>query len=57
MAGDWTKTKLKDIKKARSGPSDKNCVEVNNKSVEEVNVPHSPPYVVEDDGRKIEYFV
>ena len=57
MAGDWTKSKLKDIKKARSGPSDKNCVEVNNKSVEEVNVPHSPSYVVENDRRKIECFV
>jgi hypothetical protein len=41
VAGDWTKSKLKDIKKARSGPSDKNCVEVNNKSVEEVNLQHS----------------
>lgn len=57
MAGDWTKSKLKDIKKARIGPSDKNCVEVNNKSVEEVNVPHSPSYVVENDGRKIECFM
>jgi hypothetical protein len=38
VAGDWTKSKLKDIKKARSGPSDKNCVEVNNKSVEEKHI-------------------
>jgi hypothetical protein len=46
VAGDWTKSKLKEIKKARSGPSDKNCAEVNNKSVEEVSVPHSLPYDV-----------
>jgi len=57
VAGDWTKSKLKDIKKARSGPSDKNCVEVNNKSVEEVNVPHSQSHVTENDGSNIEYFV
>jgi hypothetical protein len=42
VAGDWTKSKLNDIEKAHSGPSNKNCVEVNNKSVEEVNMPHSP---------------
>jgi hypothetical protein len=46
VSGDWTKSKLKEIKKARSDPSDKKCDEVNKKSVEEVNIPHCPSYVI-----------
>lgn len=42
MGGARTKSKLKEIKKARGGPSDKNSDEVNSKSVEEVNMAHSP---------------
>jgi hypothetical protein len=42
VAGARTKSKLKEIKKARGGPSDKNSDEVNSKSVEEVNIAQSP---------------
>jgi hypothetical protein len=51
VAGDWTKSILKNVKTARSGPSDKNCDEVNNKSVEEVNIPHCPSNVRVKGGK------
>lgn len=41
MAGLRTKSKLKEIKKTRGGPSDKNSDEVNSKSVDEVNIAQS----------------
>jgi hypothetical protein len=41
VGGARTKSKLKEIKKARGGPSDKKSDEVNSKSVEEVNMAHS----------------
>lgn len=40
MAGARVKSRLKEIKRARGGPSDKNSDEVNSKSVEEVNIVH-----------------
>jgi hypothetical protein len=46
VAGARTKSKLKEIRKARGGPSDKNSDEVNNKSVEEVNMAHSPVHML-----------
>jgi hypothetical protein len=42
VAGARTKSKLKEIEKARGGPSDKNSDEVNSKSFEEVIMAHSP---------------
>lgn len=45
MAGARVKSKLKEIIKARGGPSD-NSDEVNNKSVEEVNILHSAVYML-----------
>lgn len=46
MGGARTKSKLKEIKKVRGGPSDKNSDEVNSKSVEEVNMARSPVHML-----------
>jgi hypothetical protein len=45
VAGAQTKSKLKEMKKAHGGPSDKNCDKVN-RSFEEVNMPHLPVHLL-----------